>query len=80
MSRTFRNHNFNYAKSEKFAKYIKLVDYKHHILKMQDGVVGRELFDKDVTHELIYGKHSHEMKKMISRINRARAKKSVKID
>ena len=75
MSNTFRNQNFAYVNSVKWTKHIKNVDRKHHILKMSDGVVGREFFDKDVLHDLVYGKHSHEIKKMISRIKRTRAKK-----
>lgn len=77
MSNTFRNQNFAYVNSVKWTKHIKNVDRKHHILKMSDGVVGREFFDKDVLHDIVYGKHSHEIKKMISRIKRARAKKYV---
>lgn len=77
MSNTFRNQNFTYVNSVKWMKYIKNVDHKHHILKMSDGVVGREFFDKDVLRNLVYGKHSHEIKKMISRIKRARAKNTL---
>ena len=62
MSNTFRNQNFAYVNSVKWMKHI---------------VVGREFFDKDVLHDLVYGKHSHEIKKMISRIKRARTKKYV---
>lgn len=44
MSNTFRNQNFAYVNSVKWTKHIKNVDRKHHILKMSDGVVGREFF------------------------------------
>ena len=46
MSNTFRNQNFAYVNSVKWTKHIKNVDHKHHILKMSDGVVGREFLIK----------------------------------